>query len=194
MVAAPPDKVLSMRQQYGLDRPYLLTVGTLEPRKNIGFLIDVFEQLADTDIDLVIAGMRGWKYEPVLEQMRACSQANRIHYLEYVEENNLPALYTAAELFVFPSLYEGFGFTPLEAMACGTPVVSSSAGSLAEVLGSGAMQLEEYHADNWAHAIRDLLGNNGKRTALSQAGQKQTAKYNWADTAKKTWGIYEQLV
>jgi glycosyltransferase involved in cell wall biosynthesis len=190
---ATGDEIAAMRAALHLDRPYLLMVGTLEPRKNIAFLVDVFERLDAFDGDLVIAGMRGWKHEPILERMQASSRRPRIRYVEFVEDRFLPALYTAAEIFCFPSLYEGFGFPPLEAMACGTPVVSSTGGSLPEVLGEAAEVLDHFDADAWADTLARLLRDTGRRSERAAAGRARARTYTWTETARKTWALYRRV-
>jgi glycosyltransferase involved in cell wall biosynthesis len=185
--------IAAMRDQLGLARPYLLTVGTLEPRKNIPFLVNVFETLGDFDGDLVLAGMRGWKYEPILDWIQNSPRAAQIKRLDYVPESLLPALYSGAELFVFPSLYEGFGFPPLEAMGCGTPVVSATTGSLPEVLGDGCLYVDDFNEQSWADAIHDLLMDNSQRLSLSERGKAQAARFTWHECATKTWEVYRSL-
>jgi len=171
-------------------KPYLLTVGTVEPRKNLEFLVGVFERMKQFDGSLVIAGMRGWKYEPILERIRSSARSRDIRYVEYVEDSQLPALYAGAELFLCASLYEGFGFPPLEAMACGILVISSGGGSLGEVLGDGALILRNCDQDAWKVQAETLLGDSGKRSKLIAEGFKKAASYRWEDTAKKTWKVY----
>ncbi len=189
--ARPAEEVIAAaRRRLGLDRPYLLFVGTLEPRKNIPFLAEVFERLTDFDGDLVLAGGHGWKTEPILERLRASPRADRIRHLDYVAEADLPALYAGAELFVFPSLYEGFGFPPLEAMACGTPVLASPAGSLKEVLGDGAELLAGYAADDWAACAQRLLTDSVVRADSIRRGLARAARFDWRETARRTWQAY----
>ncbi len=189
-----PDRetIDSMRKVYGLERPYLLFVGTLEPRKNIPFLIECFEQMHSFDGDLVIAGMQGWKVEPIRERMRTSSRRQNIRYVQYVDEQWLPALYAGAEIFLFPSLYEGFGFPPLEAMRCGVPVLSSRAGSLPEVLGEAACYVNDYDANAWAQTAANLLDDSDRRDTLIRAGKEQAARYQWEQTARKTWDLYRE--
>ena len=194
MTSSGGEAIAAMRKALQLDRPYLLFVGTLEPRKNIPFLIKCFERMQTFDGDLVIAGMRGWKVDPIMERLRTSSRHERIHYLEYVEERWLPELYAGAELFLFPSLYEGFGFPPLESMQCGTPVISSRAASLPEVLGAAAAYVEPYDAEVWAATTEALLGNTARRQELQKAGQKQAAKYRWEETARQTWDLYRKTL
>lgn len=185
--------VAAFRKQHGLERPYLLMVSTLEPRKNMPFLVEVFERLGELDGELVIAGMRGWKFEPILERMRTSPRATRIRHLDYVPEASLPALYAGAELLVFPSLYEGFGFPPLEAMACGTPVLSSRAGSLPEVLGDGAEYVEGYDAEAWAVRARTLLSDRTLRANVVERGLRRARLFSWDETARRTWDVYRKV-
>ena len=178
----------------GLEKSYLLCVGTLEPRKNYPFLIDVFEQLTDYDGDLVIAGMPGWKYEPILDRIKNSPCADRIRYLEYVEDDQLAALYSGADLFVFPSIYEGFGFPPLEAMMGGTAVVSSAAASLPEVLGDAARIVEGFDASEWAESIQQLLNSPEERERMIEAGKVHTQIFDWVKTAEDTLKVYREVL
>lgn len=193
-IRRPSDAAIAEgRQRLKLERPYLLMVSTLEPRKNVELLVDVFERLGDFHGDLVIAGGRGWKYGPILERMRNSSRASDIRHLAYVGEDLLPALYAGAELFVFPSLYEGFGFPPLEAMACGTPVISSNTASLPEVVGDAAELVDGFDADHWAARVRGLLSDSRRRAQLRAKGLERARQFSWDDTARKTWGVYRMF-
>jgi len=192
--AAPPDSaVAELRTRFGLDRPYLLNVGTIEPRKNTGLLFDLLERLSEFDGLLVLAGGRGWKCEPLFERMRNSPHADRIRYFGFVDDADMPALYAGAELFLFPSFYEGFGLPPLEAMACGAPVIASTGGALPEVLGDGARVLESYEPDAWAEAARQLLTDSGAREALVARGRERAARFTWEKTARATWEVYRGL-
>jgi len=193
MAPASDAEIQETRAQLGLHRPYLLNVSTLEPRKNHAFLIDVFERLEHYDGDLVIAGMKGWKFEPVLERIRSSTRRDRIRYLDYVEERRLRGLYAGAELFVFPSLYEGFGFPPLEAMACGTAVVASSAGALPEVLGDAALVIEAFDAENWATAVQTLLEDRAETAERVARGTQHVGRFTWERAAAETWSVYRRL-
>jgi glycosyltransferase involved in cell wall biosynthesis len=183
--------VRDLRRRLNLPGPYLLTVGTLEPRKNIPFLLEVFERLEKVEVDLVIAGRRGWKYEPILARLQQSPRRARIHLVEDLDERDLPALYGGAELFVLPSLYEGFGFPPLESMACGTPAVVSTGGSLPEVCGDAAVVIPEFDAALWAQEIRALLEAPGRLDALCQRGFSHARGFSWAETARQTWQVYQ---
>jgi glycosyltransferase involved in cell wall biosynthesis len=190
MAAPPPDAVAAVRARLGLGRPYLLHVGTFEPRKNLEFLAGVYERLGGFDGDLVLAGMRGWNCEPIFARLAASPRAARIRILDYVAEGDLPALYAGAEALVFPSLYEGFGFPPLEAMACGTPVVCSAGGSLPEVVGDAAEVVRGYDADEWAARVEALLGDAARRAERVARGRARAARFTWEETARRTWAVY----
>ena len=183
--APAPGTVAALRRRLDLPRPYLLHVGTLEPRKNHQFLFDVFESLADFDGDLALAGMEGWKCDGILARVAANP---RIRHLRYVPDADLPALYAGAEALVYPSRYEGFGFPPLEALACGTPVVSSPEGSLAEVLGPAARLVPAFDRDAWVDAVRGVLHSPPDPAR----GLAWTRRYRWEDTARATWDIYRE--
>lgn len=190
-VDAPPPVAASAPSPAG--RPFLFSVGTLEPRKNYVLLVDVFDRLTKFDGDLVIAGGRGWKYEPILERIARSPRRAHIRVLDYVSEEELDRLYRQAALFVFPSLYEGFGFPPLEAMIRGTPVVSAATGSLPEVLGDAACVISDFKADEWAAQLASLLQNAEARRILAARGAAHAATFSWRTTAEKTWQVYRNL-
>jgi len=188
-----PAAVAGLRARLGLDRPYLLAVGTIEPRKNLPLLISAFERLNDLDADLVLAGAPGWRTDGIFERIRSSPRAARIRHLNYVPDADLPALYAGAACLAQPSLYEGFGFPPLEAMACGTPVVASTGGSLPEVLGQAAEIVAAADPEAWAARLRTVLADSALRARLITAGREQAARYRWEDTARRTWAVYERV-
>jgi alpha-1,3-rhamnosyl/mannosyltransferase len=190
----PAEQLRAVLARFGLDRPYLLSVGTIEPRKNLPFLVEVFEQLQDFDGYLVLAGGLGWKYEPILERLRNSKRRADIRHLAYVGDAELPSLYAGASAFLMTSFYEGFGFPPLEAMACGTPVVSSDGGSLREVLAGAATICSGFHADLWAESVRSVLGDPALRASRIAAGRALAAGYTWSRAASRTWDVYRQAV
>jgi glycosyltransferase involved in cell wall biosynthesis len=176
-----------------LERPYLLTVGTVEPRKNIPLLIEIFENLKDFDGDLVIAGGLGWKYEPILERIKSSPKAASIRCLGYTADDQLPGLYAGATAFMLTSHYEGFGFPPVEAMACGTPVISSTGGSLAEVLGDGAVLVDSTEHEAWLEPVSKVICDSSFRAELIQRGIEKAASYRWANAAAETVDVYRQV-
>ncbi len=190
---ASDEDISAAKSRLALDRPYLLSVGTLEPRKNYTFLIDVFDAL-DFDGDLVIAGMKGWKTDGIFARRDRSPKCDRIRFLEYVDERDLPALYSGAALYVTPSLYEGFGFTPLEAMQCGTPVVAASTGSMPEVLGDAAHFIENFELDAWTSAISRLLASPSDTAELVARGHARHARYTWEQNASETWAVYRSVL
>ncbi len=189
----PMESVRCLRERHGLSRPYLLTVGTVEPRKNLAFFTEVFERLRSFDGDWVVAGQIGWKHEPILARWAASPLADRIRHLTGVADDDLPALYAGAELFVFPSLYEGFGLPPLEAMACGTAVVASDRGALPEVLSDAARLVSGFDAAMWADVVEELLQSPGQRAALAARGRARAALFTWEETARRHWVVYRKV-
>ncbi len=194
MRAPSADETAAVRRRRGLERPYILTVGTIEPRKNIVFLIEVFERLEEYGGELVVVGRRGWKFGPIFERMRSSPRAVAIRHLEGLADADLRALYAAADVFVFPSLYEGFGLPPLEAMACGAPVVAAATGSLPEVLGDGADLVKGFDADEWALHLRRVLSDSAYREGLKERGLRRAAGYRWEETARRTMEVYRAVL
>jgi len=191
----PPEeaRINEVRTRHGLDRPYLLFVGTIEPRKNIKFLVDVFDALDKFDGELILVGMQGWKTESIFDHIRNARRAKSIRRLDFVGDEDLSSLYAGAELFVFPSLYEGFGFTPVESMACGTPVVSSTGGSLPEVLGDAALIIDGFDRDSWVAGIESLLANSERLAGFREKGLAHARQFTWDRVAMKTWELYRNL-
>jgi glycosyltransferase involved in cell wall biosynthesis len=186
--------IAAMRRRLGLERPYILSVGTVEPRKNYPLLVEAFDALDRDDVDLVIAGMPGWNCEAIFEAFAKVRRAKQIRYLRFVPEGDLASLYAGAALFALASRYEGFGFTPLEAMACGTPVVSSPGGSLPEVLGDAALIVPEYTCEAWCGALRQALDDGDLRARLVARGHERALRYRWPETARRTWSVYRHVL
>lgn len=188
-----PEAVAQARKALGLAKPYLLMVGTIEPRKNIPFLVKVYEALKDFDGDLVLAGGLGWKTGPTLRAISESPRKKGIHLLKYMDDAQLSALYAGASAFVYPTRYEGFGFPPLEAMGRGAPVVSARNSSLPEVLGDAAEWVEGTDAEEWAEKVRAVLSDSARAARLRAAGFEQAKKFTWTETARKTWEVYRRL-
>lgn len=179
-----------LRAEMGLTRPYLLMVGTLEPRKNIPFLVKVFEEMRGFDGDLALVGGLGWKTEPILEAIAGSKRTDRIKRLSHIPDAALAAAYAGASAFVFPSRYEGFGLPPLEAMARGTPVVCARNSSLPEVLGDAAEWVDGWDAREWAARVEAVVASDSRRAELRAAGLARAKLFRWEDTARKTWNVY----
>lgn len=186
-----PGEAERLRARYGLDRPYVLSVGTLQPRKNYVRLIRAFARLPASGVVLVIAGARGWLYEEVLEE--AERHRERVRVLGFVEEEDLPALYRGAALFVFPSLYEGFGLPVLEAMACGVPVVCSNASSLPEVAGDAALLVDPQDEEGLREAMERALGDEALRREMTARGLVRAARFTWEQAARQLLAAFAVL-
>jgi glycosyltransferase involved in cell wall biosynthesis len=181
-------------QALNIDGPFLLHVGTLEPRKNHQFLFKVFERLNEFDGTLVLCGMQGWQVEPIMQAMQNSTHADRIRHLDYVTDKDLTALYRRAEALIFPSIYEGFGLPPIEAMRQGCPVITSDGGSLPEVVGNAGIVLPLLDPEEWAATIEQLLGNPDRRAKLINAGHNRAARFSWKKCAEETWDVYRSLL
>ncbi len=188
------ERISSFRKEYGIDRPFILTVGTVEPRKNQAFLLDVLDRMQSAGVVLVVIGGIGWKSESIISRFEPYISSGRLKWLRHIDDKDLVAAYSGAEAFVMPSFYEGFGFPPLEAMACGVPVVSSPGGSLREVLGDAACVLEGFDADEWAAAVDKVVCDTGLRDALIEKGKKRSSAYSWRRTAELTLKVYGSVV
>lgn len=173
------------RERYGLPRPFVLYVGTIQPRKNLARLVEAFARLPRefSGVDLVLAGRIGWLADGILGAVHRLGLEERVRFPGYVAQPDLPALLSAAECFVMPSLYEGFGLPVLEAMACGTPVICSDAGSLPEVAGDAALQFPAANVEALAGALTRLLGDPALRRTLVARGLAWCRRFSWQRTA-----------
>jgi glycosyltransferase involved in cell wall biosynthesis len=173
---------------------YILYLGNLLPHKNIGRLIEAYGMIANsTSCRLVIGGAKDPRYFPALwTKTAALGLEGRVTFLDYVPSAELPALYANAALGAWPSLYEGFGLPPLEAMACGTPVVVSHAGSLSEVVGDAAIFVDPHDAKSVADAMIRLLTNDGLRIQLRERGLARCQQFSWEETARRTLRLCEE--
>lgn len=182
------EKRQELIEKYQLPDRYLLSLSTLEPRKNLSLLIRAYAKLIEQkqiETPLVLAGRKGWKMDSFLEGISE-SVRSKIIITGFIEDEDLPYIYQQADLFVFPSMYEGFGIPPLEAMACGVPVLSSDAASMPEVLGDAAYYFQSGDADMLAKCLKEMsiLSNKGKQS-LTENGASQVLKYMWNVEAKK---------
>ncbi len=192
----PEAEVAAARQRYGIRRPYLLGLGTLQPRKNFVRLIEAYRLLRQErgiPHQLVIGGGRGWLYEPILEAIEVYGLQEDVRLIGFVDDADLPALYTGAEVFAFPSLYEGFGIPLLEAMACGTPVVASSASSLPEVAGEAALLVSPTSSEALAEALWRALDDGALRETLRARGFQQCHQFTWRASAQRLLACYDEL-
>jgi glycosyltransferase involved in cell wall biosynthesis len=191
------ERLLTTRKKYNLGTtPYIFSVGTVQPRKNYGRLIQSLARLrlSGYDINLVIAGGRGWLEDPIYENIRRTKMENHVHFIGFADEADLPALYSAAYCFAFPSLYEGFGLPVLEAMACGTPVITSNVSSLPEVAGDAAIMIDPYDVEALTHSLQQLLDNQNLYQTLIQKGFERAKLFTWEKSARQLREIYQGLL
>jgi glycosyltransferase involved in cell wall biosynthesis len=177
-------------------RRYILHVGTLEPRKNIDVLIRAYATLRKSGFEhsLVLVGARGWMYETLFHLVGELGLGDDVSFVDYVDRGQLPLWYNGADLFAYPSAYEGFGLPVLEAMACGVPVVTSSSSSLAEVAGSACLTVEPGSQEALQVALANLLKDQDVRVSLARAGLLRAAQFSWTATARGTVSVYESAL
>ncbi len=194
----PADEIEVFRRQKGLPERFILFLSTIEPRKNVLRLLDAFYSLVNSgrpelaDLHLVLAGGKGWFFEPMFAHARALGLEERVHWPGYVPEAEKKLWYNAAMCFCYPSLYEGFGLPPLEAMACGTPVVTSNAASLPEVVGDAGLMVQAEDVAGLKTALERLLDDVALRRELSGRGTRRAARFTWEAAARQTAQIYRQ--
>lgn len=182
-----------IEEKYNIKTPFILFVGTLEPRKNIEGLIKAYKILKDRfnlEYKLVIVGMRGWLYENIFNLVEELSLKDDITFTGYVLREDLSYFYKFAEIFVYPSFYEGAGLPLLEAFSFGLPVVTSNTSSMAEIAGQAAILVNPYRSEEIAWAILDIIKNTRLREDLRQRGLKRAREFSWETTAKKTLEVF----
>jgi len=191
-----PKELDRVRAAYGLPPRFVLYVGTIEPRKNLVRLVEAYARLHaahDLEHALIFVGSRGWKDEAVFTAVEQLDLNGRVRFLGYVPVRDLVALYNLAALVAFPSLYEGFGLPVLEAMACGTPVLTSPNGSLSEVAGSAAEYVDPHDVESIAAGLRRVLHDRDRQEELCTRGRVHAARFSWQSAARQTSRIYVQV-
>jgi glycosyltransferase involved in cell wall biosynthesis len=179
------------RTRLGLPERYILAVGTVEPRKNLDTLFDAWVQMRDRP-DLVVVGSWGWSYEPMREKMARLGP--RLHHLDSVDPEELPAIYNLARALAHPAWYEGFGLPPLEAMASGTPAVVSDTSSLPEVVGDAALVVPAGDVDAWRKALEQVVGDTDLAAGLRHRGILRAAQFSWERAARLTWRAIDDAI
>lgn len=189
------DILAAVRARYGLERPYILHLGRIQPRKNLVRLIEAFARMSPAfpELTLVLAGPAGWLAEEIFARVRALGLGDRVLFPGYIASEDKAALLSGAELFVFPSLYEGFGFPVLEAQACETPVLASNTSSLPEVAGAGALLVDPLDTEAMATGIRQMLEDADLCETLVARGAANLARFSWARAAQQTAEILQSL-
>jgi glycosyltransferase involved in cell wall biosynthesis len=208
-----PEEAEPVRRRLGLPDRFVLFVSTIEPRKNLVRLLEAFAMLEngdsgleasagdpasslqspDSSIQLVIAGRRGWMYDDVFDTIARLGLGERVRLLDYVHDKDLPALYNLAAVFAYPSIYEGFGIPPLEALACGTPTVVADNSSLPEVVGSAAVLVSAEDVGSIASGLARAVGDAALRSRLRAAGPEQARKFTWEQAASRVLACYARL-
>jgi len=192
----PRDRAIrEVEARYGLKQPYILAVGTLEPRKNIAALFRAFAQLAD-DVPhtLALAGGEGWKSAALLSLAEKLGISGRVMRAGFVPHSRLPALYCAADVLAFPSWYEGFGLPVLEALTCGCPVVAANNSAIPEVAGDAAIYVDADDVDGLAGGIRRVLEDTALRETMVTKGKERARRFSWDDCADATLATYAKVV
>lgn len=191
-----PRRLAAVRKRYGLPGHFVLFLGALEPRKNLPRLLEAYAALPAglrRDVKVVVAGMSGWLNDSIRARVAELGLDKSVHFAGYVAADDLGALYSLATVLAYPSLYEGFGLPVLEAMACGTPVLTSNVSSLPEVAGDAAVLVDPADAGSIAAGLRRLLDNPSLRGELAARGIAQAARFSWDRCARQTLDVYRRL-
>lgn len=189
-------ELITFKEKYHLGFPFILFLGTLEPRKNIQAAIRAFTQIKNDaefkDYKLIIAGKRGWLYQEIIKEAKQSPSSRDIIFWGPVNPEEKILLYNAAELFVYPSFFEGFGFPPLEAQACGLPVIAAERTSLPEILGNSAILIDPWRLDRMAQAIKTILNESRLYDDLRAKGLANSKKFRWPAAAQKLIGVFKK--
>lgn len=190
-----PEKCKSLSNKYNLPKTFIFSVGTLEPRKNYPALLEAYAKIKPyhSDVHLVIAGKKGWLSDSIFKTVDTLKLNDKVHFLGYVDERDLAILYNLAHLFVYPSLYEGFGIPPLEAMKCGCPVITSNTSSLPEVVGDAALCVNPHDPSAIADAIHNVLKNPTLLNSLIKKGLERHTRFSWDLSARKLLAIINEV-
>ncbi len=190
------ESLSTMRERYGTGDRYILCVGNLQPRKNLVTLINAYVRLRQADAmrhKLILVGRKGWLYDDIFAKARDSGYTDDLVFTDYVPDKDLVSLYNGADVFVYPSLFEGFGLPPVEAMACGTPVITSNTSALPEVVGDAAITVDPLNVEALATAIAQLLRDAELQKRLSLEGLQRAASFSWDNTARRILDVYRHV-
>jgi glycosyltransferase involved in cell wall biosynthesis len=183
---------MAVKQRYAIQGDFFLHIGTLQPRKNLDRLIQAFGRLpSEAKVQLVLAGKKGWLYDDLFQRVRRLGLEGRVLFIGYVDETDKAALLSAAVAYVLPSLYEGFGFTALEAQACDTPLICADSSSLPEVAGEGALLVDPLDVDAWTRGMARLLDDTALRDDLVTRGRCNLIRFSWSGCAETVLEAFE---
>lgn len=188
-------EIAAFKQRQGLPERYLLNVGTVQPRKNVERLIDAYAALGAVakDTPLIIAGKRGWLADPIFAAVERHQLQDRVRFLDFVAEEDLPLLYCGALAMVYPSLYEGFGVPICEAQACGTLTITSEVSSMPEIAGDAALMIDPHSTESITEALRRAITEPALQTWAATAGPRQAAHFVWHNTGFGLLNLYERV-
>ena len=188
------EQIEAFRRRAELPQRFVLCVGTLEPRKNHIRLVEAFARVRERAVKLVLVGGKGWLYDELFGRVEALGMSGDVVFPGYVANDDLPLWYNAAVAFAYPSLYEGFGMPVLEAQACGTPVLTSTASSLPEAAGDGALMVDAHDIDAMAEALDRILTDEPLRRDLRERGLAHARQFTWEKTARETASVYRRTI
>jgi glycosyltransferase involved in cell wall biosynthesis len=191
-----PERVAKVRAKYNLPERYIFAIGTVQPRKNYARVAEALAALGDefSDVHFVIAGGKGWLDAPIYRTIEELGLSNRVHFIGYVADEDIPVLYSGALITAYPSLYEGFGFPILESMACGTPVLTANVSSMPEVAGDAALMVNPYDVEAIAAGLRTLLTDETLRETLIERGLERVGLFTWEKAACELRAIYQRML
>lgn len=183
------------RMKWNIERPYIIAVGTLEPRKNLPTLLRAFAKIKDqVEHDLVLVGPEGWLTDDLKRTLQELNLGDRLRLTGFVSDEELGGWYSGADLFCFPSFYEGFGLPSVEAMRCGAPVLASDTSSFPEVVGNAGVLISPRDTDLWAETLIEILSDPDRRAELTAKGLARTEEFSWTRTAEETYRVYQEVV
>ena len=191
-----PSLICDFKKKKGLPDDFILFLGDLEKRKNLAMLIDafyLFKKEFNIKLKLLIAGRHGNSFSELVSLIERKNLSKDVLLTGYFSSEELPLLYSSAKMFVYPSLYEGFGFPLLESFACGTPVIASSSSSIPEVAGNAALLLSPFEPSLWASAIKELFVDSEKREELVKKGLERSKEFSWDKTAREVLEVYQEI-
>jgi glycosyltransferase involved in cell wall biosynthesis len=190
----PASEVEAFRRKNGLGRQIILHVGTLQPRKNIPFLLQALAKLGRPDIDLILAGGKGWLYKDIFSKVVELGLEDQVRFTGYVPDRDLPLWYNVASMLAFPSAYEGFGLPVIEAMACGTPVVAARSSSVPEAGGTAALYYDPGDVDTLVKQMSLILDDADVAKTLHDNGKKQARRFSWERAGQETAHVYKKAL